>query len=93
MGYIDRVQRRFLREISISEERALLDYRLAPLQTRRSISILGLLHRITLGQVSTQIANLFPKAHEIVVPDNIFFFFYKAKALEPLQQLLALDLT
>ena len=68
---IDRVQRRFLREISVSEERALLDYRLAPLQTRRSISILGFLHRITLGQVSTQFANLFPKAREIVVPDNI----------------------
>ena len=68
---IDRVQRRFLREISVSEERALLDYRLAPLQTRRSISILGFLHRITLGQVSTQIAKLFPKAPEIVVPDNI----------------------
>ena len=68
---IDRVQRRFLREISISEKRALLDFRLAPLQTRRSIGILGFLHRITLGQVSGQIADLFPRAAFTCTPDNI----------------------
>ena len=38
---IDRVQRRFLREINLSETEALLSYRLAPLPARRDMAILG----------------------------------------------------
>ena len=68
---IGRIQLRFLREIVLSEEQALLDYRLAPLQTRRCIGILGLLHRVVLGQVSGQIAELFQAAPVIEIPDNI----------------------
>ena len=60
-----------MREIGLSEEQALLDYRLAPLQTRRCIGILGLLHRVVLGQVSGQIAELFQAAPVIEIPDNI----------------------
>ena len=56
---IEKIQRRFLRAVGLSEERALLDYRLAPLQTRRCIGILGFLHRVVLGQVSAQIFDLF----------------------------------
>ncbi len=58
---IDRVQKRFLREMNMPEETALIDYRLAPLQTRRAIAILGFLHRVTLDQVSGQIKAMFPK--------------------------------
>ena len=47
---LDRVQKRFLREISLSEEEALLHYNLAPLKCRRDMAALGLLHRTTLGK-------------------------------------------
>ena len=46
---VDRVQRRFLRETGLTEEEALLKYHLAPLQTRRDIAMLGLIHRTVLG--------------------------------------------
>ena len=66
---IDRVQRRFLREVGLTEEQALLDYRLAPLKTRRCMGILGLLHRVSLGMVPKQVAELFPRAPLIAIPD------------------------
>ncbi len=59
---IDRVQRRFLRRIGLTDEQALLDFRLAPLKVRREIGILGFLHRVILGQISGQISELFPRA-------------------------------
>ena len=57
---IDRVQKRFCREINIDEITALSKFRLAPLCTRRDISILGVFHKIRLGIASTQISTLFP---------------------------------
>ena len=68
---IDKIQRRFLRAVGLSEERALLDYRLAPLQTRRCIGILGFLHRVVLGQVSGQISDLFSHGTCVGISDNI----------------------
>ena len=41
---IDAVQKRFLRECGLSDEDALLHLNLAPLETRRDIAMLGLLH-------------------------------------------------
>ncbi len=38
---IDRVQRRFLREMDMPEEAALINFRLAPLRARRGMAILG----------------------------------------------------
>ena len=64
LACIDRIQRRFLREIGLSDVEALLDYRLAPLDVRRDIATLGLLHRVNLGLVSEQMAELFPKVGE-----------------------------
>ena len=58
---IDRVQRRFLRELGMSDEDALLHFRLAPLQLRRQIGILGFLHRINLVQATHQMTDLFPQ--------------------------------
>ena len=58
---INRVQRRFLRALTMSDVDALVHFRLAPLETRRDIAILGLLHRVNLGLVSKQIEDLFPK--------------------------------
>ncbi len=59
---VDRVQRRLLRELGLSEEDALERYRLAPLSSRRDIAMLGLLHRVVLGNVSSQFCSLFPFA-------------------------------
>ena len=61
LACVDRVQRRFLRELGLSEEDALIHFRLAPLKARRYMAILGFLHRVSLGQVSGQIAKLFPR--------------------------------
>jgi len=57
---VDRVQRRLLRELGLSELNGLLDYRLAPLPSRRDIAMLGVLHRVTLGDAPPQLAELFP---------------------------------
>ena len=46
---VDRVQKRFLREAGLTEAEALLRYNLAPLQTRRDVAMLGLVHRTVLG--------------------------------------------
>ncbi len=59
---IDRVQRRLLRELGLSELEAFERYKLAPLETRRHIAILGLLHRISLGLAPKQLSDLFPPA-------------------------------
>ena len=57
---IDRVQRRFLREMGMTDEDALLHFRLAPLGLRRQIGILGYLHRMNLGLATRQMTELFP---------------------------------
>ena len=59
---VDRVQRRLLRELALSEEEALEVYKLAPLSSRRDMAMLGLLHRVILGDVSPQLRALFPLA-------------------------------
>ena len=60
MAPVDRLQRRFLREIGLSERDAMLNHRLAPLPVRRRIAALGVLHRRILGQLPECIAELLP---------------------------------
>ncbi len=55
---IDRVQRRFLREIGLTEVEALLHYKLAPLSARRDIAMIGLLHRASHGRAPAPLADL-----------------------------------
>ena len=57
---LDRVQRRFLRSIGVTELEALTEYRLAPLSARRDIAMLGLLHRVSHGLAPRPLAALFP---------------------------------
>ena len=57
---IDRVQRRFLREMGFTEAEALELYSLAPLPCRRDMAMLGTLHKITLGLAPHQLSALFP---------------------------------
>ena len=59
LSRIDGVQRRFLRELSFSEVTALNEFRLAPLEARRDMAMLGALHKITLGIAPAQLMALF----------------------------------
>ena len=60
LDLIDRVQRRFLRSVGVSELKALIKYRLAPLPARRDMAMLGLLHRVWHGLAPRPLAALFP---------------------------------
>ena len=59
LNIIDRVQRRFLRELGFSEVAALNEFRLAPLEARRDMAMLGALHKITLRIAPAQLIALF----------------------------------
>ena len=50
LNHLDRVQKRFLREVGLTPEEAFLRYRLLPLQTRRDIACLGVVHRAVLNK-------------------------------------------
>ena len=56
---IDRIQRRFIREIGVSEYEALSKYKVAPLETRRDIAMLGLLQSVALGLAHPELAIFF----------------------------------
>ena len=56
---LDAIQARFLREINISPVEALMSFRLAPLHTRRDISMLGVLHRAAQEEGLKQLRDLF----------------------------------
>ena len=53
------MQRRILRECGLSDEEALLHFNLAPLETRRGIAMLGLIHRSVLGCGPRHFASMF----------------------------------
>ena len=59
---LDRVQERLLRELGLAHADALEKYHLAPLGSRRDMGMLGLLHKIVLGDAPPQLAELFPFA-------------------------------
>ncbi len=61
LDVIDRVQRRFLREVGLTELEALERYRLAPLPIRRDIAMLGLIHRVCHGYAPAPLAELFER--------------------------------
>ena len=46
---IDHIQVRFLRQLGVTQEEALLDFHLAPLNARRDMGMLGFIHRTVLG--------------------------------------------
>ena len=58
---IDGVQERFLREIGLSAEESLEEYALAPLRSRRDISMLGLVHKSALGLNAPQFNAFFKR--------------------------------
>ena len=56
---IDAVQRAFLREVGLSAEDAITRYSLAPLESRRDIAMLGVIHRAALGEGPEQLHQFF----------------------------------
>ena len=58
---LDRMQTHFVEAIGLTEGEAFLSFNLAPLKLRRDIAILGLLHRVQLGEVHPDFQNLFPR--------------------------------
>ena len=56
---VDGIQSRFLLDIGIDEVTALMEFNLAPLQMRRDLAMLGVLHRAALGQGPPQLRKLF----------------------------------
>ena len=57
---VDQVQRNFLNKLEVSESTAFLDFNFAPTVLRRSIGILGLLHKRVLGQCHGSFEQLLP---------------------------------
>ena len=65
---IDRVQRRLLRALDLDETTALRTYKLAPLPSRRDMSMLGALHKVALGIAPPQLAALSPAVGVVEEP-------------------------
>ena len=57
---VDAVQKRFLKELGLTDVSALLEFNLAPLTTRRDIAMLGVIHRAVLKKGPQQFWTLFP---------------------------------
>lgn len=62
LSMLDNVQNLFLETAQCSSKDALLEYNLFPLSSRRSISMLGLLHHTQIGTAPNNLNKLFPKA-------------------------------
>lgn len=62
LNVLDSLQRRFLREFNLSDNEAFINHNLAPLRLRRDIAVLGLLHRIQLGETHADFSSSFEKA-------------------------------
>ena len=65
---IDEVQKRFLRDLEITEEDAFMMYNFAPSQLRRRIGILGLLHKRVLGESHPVFVKLLPFCTDVGEP-------------------------
>ena len=59
---IDGIQGRFLSAIGITKKVALMEFRLAPLNARRDMGMLGLIHRTVIGEGPKQFAKFFVRA-------------------------------
>ena len=59
LDVLDKLQHGFLREIGLTIEQAFLDHNLAPLRLRRDIAVMGLLHKIQLGEAHADFSLLF----------------------------------
>ena len=67
---LDAVQSGFLKDIAVDQVTALVRFHLAPLSTRRDMSMLGLIHRTVLGKGPPQFQEYFKKQqHNLTLHD------------------------
>ena len=71
LGQIDKVQQKFLEEVGLSAEQALMNFNLAPLATRRDMAMLGLLFLIASGRAPPQFGEMIHKAGATPFPRNL----------------------
>ena len=62
---VNQIQRSFMRQLGLTPSDALLKFNLAPLETRRDIAMLGLIHRAALGQGPSQLQSFFKKSNAV----------------------------
>ena len=62
------MQNRFLREVGLTAEAALLTFNLAPLQTRRDVAVLGIIHRTVLGHGPPHFSSWFFPSNKVSHP-------------------------
>ena len=65
---IDSVKRRFLRNLGVTEKDAFLYFNLAPLNLRRTIAMLGGIHRAVYGNAHPSLCSLFERAPQVQEP-------------------------
>ena len=82
LAALDRVQERFLSIMEVSNETALFELKLAPLQARRDIALLGLIHRVVLGLAPPQFSAFVRPAGRLMFPRS-----YRAMDLRHTRQL------
>ena len=70
LGTVDHQYDRFLAGIGLTRKTALLNFSLAPLNSRRDIALLGVIHRATLGKGPRQITKFFVAENESNHPDG-----------------------
>ena len=61
LACVDRVQKRFLREMQVTSIEALVEWRLAPIGFRRTMAMLGLLYRIAQNIAPPCLCELFDR--------------------------------
>ena len=59
LSVLDSLQHFFLRELGLNDVEAFLQHNLAPLRLRRDIAVLGLLHRVQLGEAHADFGRMF----------------------------------
>jgi len=62
LDQIDRQYNRFLREVGLNREEALMVFHLAPLASRRDMAMLGVIHRAVLGKGPEQVRKYFARS-------------------------------
>ena len=67
---LDDVQSRFLRQLELSDESAFVHFNLAPLNVRRDIAILGVIHRAVMKQGPPSLWRFFQLAHRPHIPSR-----------------------
>ena len=68
LAQLDKILGRLLRTVGISDEESLLHFRLAPLNTRRDMGMLGVIHRSVLGEGPQQFSKYFVRQSLSVRP-------------------------